>query len=84
MSLGTTAEWLGGILFCNWYLERLSISNYTGTASITDGRKKSIPRKRLDKQNFVSFPIPNLIAKYLFKLANTMGIKYLKDLVNSF
>jgi hypothetical protein len=25
MSLGTTADWLGGIHICKWYLERFSI-----------------------------------------------------------
>jgi hypothetical protein len=35
MSLGTTANWLGGILICNWYLERFSISKFNNTTSIT-------------------------------------------------
>jgi hypothetical protein len=35
MSLGTTVEWLGGILICNWYLERFSISKFSKNTSIT-------------------------------------------------
>jgi hypothetical protein len=35
MSLGTTVEWLGGILICNWYLERFSISKFNKNTSIT-------------------------------------------------
>ena len=36
MSLETTPEWLEGIIFCNWYVERLSISNFTRTALVTE------------------------------------------------
>jgi hypothetical protein len=36
MRLGATPEWLGGIIFCKWYLERLSISNFPRNASTTE------------------------------------------------
>jgi hypothetical protein len=35
LSLGTTADWLGGIIICNWYLVRLSISKCSTTTSMT-------------------------------------------------
>ena len=37
MSFGTTVEWLGGISIGNWYVaERLRISHFTTSASITE------------------------------------------------
>ena len=43
MSLGTTQEWLGAVIVCNWYLERLSISNFTTTAFITEYWQGKMP-----------------------------------------
>ena len=36
MSFGTTAEWLGGISIGNWYVERLTITHFTTSASNTE------------------------------------------------
>ena len=36
MSFGTTAEWFGAEFFFNWYLDSLSISHFTTSASITE------------------------------------------------
>jgi len=36
MSVGTEAEWLGGISIGNWYVEWLRISHFNRSASITE------------------------------------------------
>jgi hypothetical protein len=36
MSLGTPTEWLGAYMYGNWYLERLNITKFTRSASITE------------------------------------------------
>jgi hypothetical protein len=36
MTLGATVEWLGGISIGYWYVERLRISHFTTSASITE------------------------------------------------
>ena len=36
MSLGTTAEWFGGMTFGNWYQDSLGMSHFTTIASITE------------------------------------------------